>query len=142
MAYLTANGGQPAEVYTVDRTNPNVVTRMREALGAGETTAAFAVARNAMTGVVVVDSAGGTQTFYSVDLAAPGSSVRFASPGAVGANPQYTLSDDGNWFAYLKDAPAPGGAGTIKQLHLASTHFPDMDLTIGNTSDFKFRPLP
>jgi VCBS repeat-containing protein len=142
IAYLTSDGGQPAEVHLVDRNAPNVITRMREPLTAGQSTEFFAVARDNMIGVVGINPAGGGGTvFYRVDLDSPGTSVRFATLTAVGSNAQYTLSSDGNWLAYLKDTPLPGG-GTIKQLHLTSTQTPDFDITLGQgaATMFRFRP--
>jgi hypothetical protein len=145
IAYLTANGAQQPEVYLVDRSVPNVITRMREPLAAGESTEFFLVARGAMTGVVGVNpGSGAAPQLYRVDLGSPGTSVRFGSPGTTGANPQYRLSDDGNWLAYLKDEPAPGGSGTVKRLHLLSTLSTDFDLALGSggVSSYGFRPTP
>jgi hypothetical protein len=144
IAYLTANGGAQPEVYVVDRTNPNVVTRMREALTAGQSTEFFALARDAFTGVVGVNPGGGGATvFYRVDLDAPGTSVRIGSPGVTGSNPQFRLTDDGNWLAYLKDEVV-SGMGTVKRLHLLSTRTADFDIAlgVGGVTSYDFRPVP
>lgn len=143
IAYLTANGGHAPQAYLVDRTNPNAVTRMREPLASGQTTEFVAVAGNVMVGVVGVNPGGGAPPeFYRVDLDSPGTSVRFGSPGITGANPQYRLSADGNWLAYLKDEAGPNG--TVKRLHLLSTRSEDFDLALGEggVSSYGFRPIP
>lgn len=130
IGYLSSNGNFPTEAWIANKSPPNMARRLREALAAGETTSYLAFARNTQLGVVAVtESAGSTTTLYRVALDSPGTSTRIASAGNVGPDPQFTLDASGNWVGYIKTESIAGG-GTLRRVHVASTHTPDTELVI------------
>ncbi len=131
IAYLSADAGAPLELWQVDTLAPNAVTRSRESLAPGETTAFWAVAEKSMTAVVGVTPPGSTiPHFYRIALDSPGSSTRFASPGIPVDGASFTLDARGEWFAYIKADPVPGTSQTVRRLHLASTRIADFDMVV------------
>jgi hypothetical protein len=135
IGFISSNGAAAPEAWIVDRTQPNVVQRLRESLAAGETTSYLAFAKNAQLGVVAItEGTNSTTTLYRVALDSPGSSTRFASVGNVGPDPQFTLDASGNWLGYIKTEAVAGG-GTLRRVHLASTQSPDTELVVDLTTD-------
>ena len=150
IAYLSADGGAPLELWQVDTLAPNAVTRSREPLAAGETTAFWAVAEKSMTAVVGVTPPGSTiPHFYRIALDSPGSSTRFASPGIPVDAASFTLDPRGDWLAYIKADPASGTSQPVRRLHLASTRIADFDMVVPfptganpSISEFQFLRTP
>jgi hypothetical protein len=129
-------------VWLADAQQPNVVQRLREPLSAGQTTAFFAIARRAPTGVVgITEPVTFTTSFHRVALDAPGTSTLFAAAGTIGLEPKFTLDSRGDWLGYIKTEPVAGG--TVRRLHLASTRVSGHEIVLTvpfdrSIADFRF----
>ena len=150
IVYLSADTGDKVEPWRVDTTQPNVVARLREPLTGTEELDYLALAKQSTTAIIgIKPNASGAPVFYRARVDAPGTSTRFGSPGVSSANAKFSISPDGNWFAYLKDEPSSSNPSTtIKNLHLLSTRVADHDISVSEEADvegiaqFQFRPSP